>query len=236
VRWIAVMMLACGCGRVFFSEASDAAPMSSDDAVQAGPAPLHRYRLAGSFADDAGGPALLGLGGSLLDGKAGYKFTANNGLKLVGGMPAGAYTIDIRFVFDQVGACNPGGGHYCKLMDFKDVALDEGLYALDEKLHFVILANGNPVFVESLAVFSSGVEATVTLTRDAAGNTTAYVDREQRFSFLDTTAMAQFTRPGQVAHFAVDDQATAPREASSGSIREIVIWDVVLTRAEIAAL
>jgi hypothetical protein len=231
---VVMLVLSGGCGRVFFEESagathSDAAPTNK------GPTPIHRYRLVDSFADEVGGQDLVGLGG-LFKADLGYKFAANQGLKLVGGMPVGAYTVDIRFVFNEIGACNPGGDHYCKLLDFKDLSQDEGLYTLDEKLQFVILANAGPVFVESTAVFSSGVEATVTLTRDTDGTTVAYVNRNRKFSFVDTTGMARFTRPGQVAYFAIDDQETSQREASSGSIREIAIWDVALTQAEIAAL
>jgi hypothetical protein len=98
---VVMLVLGGGCGRMFFDPPVDAT--RSDDAAptRAGPTPIHRYRLAGSFADDAGGPALIGLGG-VLDAEVGYRFAANQGLKLVGGMPAGAYTVDIRFVFDEI--------------------------------------------------------------------------------------------------------------------------------------
>ena len=230
-----MLVLSGGCGRLSFSEAPDAG--GGDAAPPGAPAPIHRYRLADSFADEAGGPDLMGLGG-VFHPRLGYKFAANQGLKLVGGMPAGAYTVDIRFELQEIGECNPNGGHFCKLLDFKALGMDEGLYALDEKLHFVILAVAAPntVFFESTPVFRSGTQATVTLTRDANKYTVAYVNRDPKFSFVDSTDMATFSSTGQAAYFAIDDQATTPREASSGSIREIAIWDVALTPAQISAL
>ena len=238
--FVAVMLvLSGGCGRLSFSEAPEAPADAAggDAALPKVPTPIHRYRLAGSFADEAGGPDLQGLGG-VFHPNLGYKFAANQGLKLVGGMPAGAYTVDIRFEFQEIGGCNPSGEHFCKLLDFKALNKDEGLYALDQKLHFVISAVATDVrFVESTPVFSSGVQATVTLTRDASGYTVAYVNRDPKFSFDDRdTAVATFSNTGQTAYFAIDDQPTTPREASSGSIREIAIWDVALTAAEISAL
>lgn len=198
--------------------------------------PVHRYKLAGSFDDEAGGPPLLAMGGAL-DAGLGYKFEVNKGLKLTRAMPVDAYTVDLRFTFNDIGACNPGGFHFCKLLDFKGLDADEGLYVYDEKLHFVISTVAMPpIFFESKPLFIAGREATVTLTRAADRTTTAYVNRAPVFSFVDDTAMAQFSRQEQVAYFAVDDLVTTPREAGSGSFREIAIWNVVLTPAEIAAL
>jgi hypothetical protein len=236
--FVAVMLvLSSGCGRFSFSESPDVPPDAGADAAPQGPKPIHRYKLAGSFKDEAGGPDLIGMGG-FLDAALGYKFETNRGLKLVGAMPVDAYTIDLRFRFHDIGECNQGGGqHFCKLLDFKNLDMDEGLYVLDEKLHFVISTMVSPpVFVESKDVFTAEREATVTLTRAANGTTAAYVNRAPVFSFADGTSMAKFSRQDQVANFAIDDQVTTPREASSGSIREIAIWNVVLTPAEISAL
>lgn len=238
---VLVLVLFSGCGRFSFSESSDGTdgPGGGDGAVPPpmGPTPIHRYKLAGSLEDAAGGPSLIGMGGSL-EAAGGYKFEPNQGLKLVGAMPEAVYTVDLRFTFRDIGACNPAGESYCKLLDFKNLMQDEGLYVFKDKLHFVILAAGTPVFVESKPVFSADREATVTLTRAADGTTTAYVDRKPMsvFHFTDDTAMAKFNFQGRVAHFAVDDQPTTPREVSGGSFREIAIWDVVLTPEEIAAL
>ncbi len=161
----------------------------------------------------------------------GYEFEVNQGLKLVG-MPEGAYTVDIRFVFYDISTCSE---KYCKILDFNDLSLDEGLYTYDTKLRFVTLPGDAPLFVESPEVFRSGVETTVTLTRDAGGTTVVYVNRSPQLSFIDTGGKALFS-PGRVAHFAVDDRYTSQREASNGSILELIIWDVVLTDTEIAEL
>ncbi len=233
---VLALVLSGACGRFSFAESPDGTDGAVGDAAPPkGPTPVHRYKLAGTFADEAGGPPLVGMGG-VFDAGLGYKFEANQGLKLMGAMPDAAYTVDLRFTFRDVGACNPTGESFCKLLDFKNLALDEGLYVYKDKLHFVISVVGTPVVVESGPVFSADREATVTLTRDADGSTKAYVDRKPVFDFVDSTAMAKFNYQGQVAHFAVDDQPTTPREASSGSFREIAIWNVVLTPSEIAAL
>lgn len=234
-----MLVLFGGCGRFSFSEAPDGG--GGGDSVDAplpeSPKPTHHYKLAGSFADEAGGPPLVAVGGTL-DAGLGYKFDKNQGLKLQGAMPADAYTVDMRFTFHDIGACNDGGDRFCKLLDFKGLDKDEGLYAFEGKLHFVIsVAVSPPLFVESeRPVLSADREAAVTLTRAADNSTVAYVNGERVFGFEDKEAMASFNYQGQVAYFAVDDRPTGQREASSGSFREIKIWDKVLTPAEIDAL
>lgn len=52
---------------------------------------------------------------------------------------------------------------------------------------------------------------------------------------VDALGTGIFTGPQREVHFAVDDTATSQSEAASGGLRDIRIWNVALTDAEIAA-
>jgi Concanavalin A-like lectin/glucanases superfamily len=227
-RLATLLVIVAGCGRFQFDQ-TDAGTDGTDDAGVDAPtavAPIHRYRLAGTFVDDFGGPSIDPLGGGFATG--GYTFAANQGLGLSNAVPVATYTIDIKFAFDQIGG-------YRKLLDFKALTTDEGLYVFDETLQFVIVAS-NTTVVTSPPLFSAGTMAEVTLTRDAAGMVTGYVNKASQITYLDISSVAEFTHAGHVANFGVDDNATGQTEASGGVISEIAIWDVALTLAEIAAL
>jgi len=220
--------MVAGCGRYQFDRSNpDAAGL--DDASSDGsivPAPIHRYQLAGTYADDLGGPALTGKGGTL--GSGGYRFVANQGLELADAMPVDIYTVDVRFAFDLVDG-------YRKLLDFKALATDEGLYVLNETLNFVADAASHTEF-HGRALFATGTMAEVTLTRAADGTVTGYVNRGDPLTFADTGAVAAFARARHVANFGIDDTPTFPNEASGGVIRSITVWDVALTPTQVAAL
>jgi hypothetical protein len=63
-----------------------------------------------------------------------------------------------------------------------------------------------------------------------------YIDRVSQISFADTSFVATFMAPTNVANFVIDDTPTGGNEATSGVVREIRIWDVALAAAEIAQL
>jgi hypothetical protein len=90
--------------------------------------------------------------------------------------------------------------------------------------------------VTSPPLFSASTPAEVTLTRDADGTVNGYVNGAHQITFTDGGLVATFTHAGHVGNFGVDDNATGQSEASGGVIREIAIWDVSLTPAEVAAL
>jgi hypothetical protein len=226
-RLVTVLVVVAGCGRFQFDQADrDAGADTTGVDAFAPRAPLHRYSLAGAYVDDLGGPSLAGLGGGFTTG--GYQFAVNQGLGLSNAVPVDTYTIDIKFAFDQIGG-------YRKLLDFKALTTDEGLYVFDETLQFVIVAADHTV-VTSPPLFSAGTPARVTLTRDAAGTVTGYVNGAPQLAYPDSAAVAEFTHAMHVANFGVDDNATGQAEASGGVIRQIAIWDVALTPAEVAAL
>jgi len=230
LRLASVLVIVAGCGRFQFDETRPVPGI--DAALDAGVdvpttvAPIHRYRLAGTFVDDLRGPSIDPLGGGFITG--GYTFAANQGLALSNASPITTYTIDIKFAFSTIGG-------YRKLLDFKALTTDEGLYVFDETLQFVIVAS-NATVVTSPPLFSADTMAEVTLTRDPAGMVTGYVNKASQIAYLDVSSVAEFTHAGHVANFGVDDNATSQSEASGGVISEITIWDVALTPAEVAAL
>jgi hypothetical protein len=226
-RWLVVAWLVAGCGRYQFNPAdpgADAAPDGSS-----APQPIHRYRLAGSYADDHGGPPLTGQGGRF-DGAGGYRFAANQGLVVSDALSLATYTIEVTFAFDNVPAAM-----YQKLIDFKELSTDEGLYVYGESLDFVVDAATKTEAI-SQGLFSAGTMTRVTLARGTDGAVTGYVDGAAAIAFRDPGAIAEFTHQGRIANFGIDDRATTQREAGAGIIREIAIWDIALSAAQVAAL
>jgi hypothetical protein len=227
---LVTLIVVAGCGRFGFSgePGSSDAPGSVVDAapLDAGaPRPLHHYRLDGNLRDDHGGLDLSALGGSL--DSAGYRFPSNMGLELTTGMPVGVYTIDLKLSLDDM-------TYWRKIIDFKGRTIDEGLYAYLSTLSFVEEVSPETVHM-SPALLVAGAPFEVTLTRDAAGVVTGYVDRVLQFSFTDSVGIGTFTQAGR-AVFTTDDTINAEPEACSGIMREIRIWDVALTADQIATL
>lgn len=222
---LALLPLAlAACGRMGFDAAHSAGEIdAAPDALDAaGIAPIHRYLLDGSLADELGGPALASLGGTLLAG-GGYKFAANAGLRLTNGMPAKVYTVDLWFTFDTLGS-------WRKILDFEQLASDNGLYTFDASLQFVVVAGS--VFETSPPLLAAGTPMRVTLTRDASDHVVGYVDGAPQISFTDTQPVAALTSAD--ANFFIDDTATGSGEASGGTVTQIVIYDVALTAAQLA--
>jgi len=182
--------------------------------------PSHLYELNGSFADALGGPALNPLGGSL--GASSYSFAANQGLSLDNAVGSSVYTIDTSFALDQTNG-------YRRLLDFKNALSDTGLYNLSTALNFYNVATGGN------GAFADGQTVRLTVSRDAAGNFSGYINGVLQISFNDTAGLAQFSGPNQVARFFVDDNAVGG-EASAGSVDYIAIYDTALSAAEIANL
>lgn len=185
--------------------------------------PTHLY-LLNNGSDALGGPALTGLGGTFgtsAYGQVGYSFGANQGLSVSGAVGASVYTIDFSVALDNVLG-------YRRLVDFQDLGSDTGLYVLNQTLDFYPVANGSPVL-------NAGELARITVTRDAAGVFTGYVNGVQQLQFTDSNGWSAFSGPSQVAYFFRDDNAVA-NEASSGFVDYIRIYDVALSASEVAAL
>lgn len=183
---------------------------------------IHQYDLQNSYADALGGPALAPNGGSLAGG-GGYQFDANQGLSLDGALPGpDVYSIAIDFSFARLDG-------YRRIVDFKDLQSDTGLYNLDQSLNFYNIITGPQVF-------ATDTLARLVLTRDAAGMVNGYLNGVLQISFDDSsTQLATFTGTDNRIWFFQDDVAV-PGEASAGFVNFIQIYDTALSADEVRAL
>jgi Concanavalin A-like lectin/glucanases superfamily/PEP-CTERM motif len=186
--------------------------------------PTHLY-LLNDTADQYGGPSVVGEGGSFgvnALGVTGYQFAANQGLVLSNVLPTSVYSIDFSYSF----ALDSG---YRKLIDFKSLTSDAGLYNLSQQLSFYPVTSSSPLL-------AAGQLARVTLTRDAAGVVTGYVNGVQQISFTDSGNLATFSDPQQMGKMFHDDNATGGNESSAGFVDYVRIYDVALSATEVAGL
>jgi Concanavalin A-like lectin/glucanases superfamily/PEP-CTERM motif len=186
--------------------------------------PTHLY-LLNDATDVYGGPAIVGEGGSFGTnalGATGYSFAVNQGLQLSNVLNASVYTLDFSYSFDF-------DSGYRKLVDFKSLTSDAGLYNLSQTLNFYPVTSGAALLV-------AGNLARVTLTRDAAGQVTGYVNGVQQITFADTGNLATFSDSQQLGRLFHDDSATGGRESSSGFVDYVRIYDVALSATEVGAL
>ena len=187
---------------------------------------IHDYELNGSFADSLGGPALAPAGGTL--NATNYSFGANQGLSLsswlTGSATSGNYSIETTFNFSNLSS-------FRKIIDFKDLTSDNGLYNLNTALNFFPEATGPS------GAFTANVNAHLVLTRDGGTNqVVGYVNGVQQISFTDSSSRATFTGTNNIIQFFKDDFNTGQTEASGGVVDFIRIYDSALTRLEVAAL
>ena len=153
------------------------------------------YELNGSFADSNGGPSLVPNGGTLgpdsVTGlRQGYTFGANTGLSLSGTGISDAYSIDIRFYFDDV---NASINTFQKILDFKNRASDSGLYSESGQLVlFASTGSGDPHEGSQVHDFTNGTIADLLVTRNASGLFSAFVNGHFAFSVMDTNGATSF--------------------------------------------
>src|SRR5262249_21137760 len=149
-----------------------------------------------------GGPPMVSNGGTL--GPTGYTFSAGQGPNLSYAIPPSNYTIEMGFSIDNTRS-------YKKLIDFKDLTRDYGLYNNRTALIFYSSATG------PAGAFTSAVPVTLVLTRDGSNDTVAaYINGVLQFSFTDSANDATFTGPNNIARFLQDDTVTGGTEVSSG--------------------
>lgn len=178
----------------------------------------HLYQLNGNLNDSLGGPALTASGGTI--GASAYSFGANQGLTM--GVSLGSvYTIDMSFHFDTLSG-------YQKIVDFANQGADAGMYTLGTAWNFFPVANypTPPAAV--------GVDARLTLTRDASSLVTVYVNGAALGSFNDTNNYADFGTNN--AKFFIDDTHTGGREAAAGAVDYIRTYDTALSSSQVAGL
>jgi hypothetical protein len=184
----------------------------------------HDYEFNGTLTDSLGGPSLTSLGGTI--GASSYTFGQQQGLSLSGALAsAGTYTIDMSFEFTNLSG-------YQKILDFKNLAADNGLYTLNQNLDYYLggAINGPTTLTPSTYM-------RVDLTRDGTTNLlTAYVNGVAQISFTDSSSDATFSAAGNIINFFQDDNATGGRESSPGSVDQIRIYDTALSATEVSAL
>jgi hypothetical protein len=190
------------------------------DSAVAGPIVTHIYDLDGTYADALGGPALTPNGGTL--GASGYTFGFGEGPSLGGVVNPADYSIELLFRIDDHSG-------FRKIVDFKDLASDFGLYNLDGKLTFYDVSTKAtpPVPIGNDTVIH------LVLTRDSAtGQFSAYLNGQVQLTFQDSSGFATFDGPGNVIHLLRDDGPEHP----SGFLDRVRIYDGVLSREDIVSL
>src|SRR5262249_34448231 len=145
-------------------------PTSSSSGVTQGL--VHDYELNGSYADSFGGPALVPNGGTL--GTTGYSFGAHEGLRLRWALTNPRnYSIEMVFNISNISS-------YRRLIEFKNLQADTGLYDFNGSLQFYNTATG-----PSNAI-TPNVNVDLLLTRDAATKEViGYINGVEQFSFTD---------------------------------------------------
>jgi hypothetical protein len=184
------------------------------------------YELNGSYAESNGGPSLVPLGGTLGPDsntglRQGYTFGVNEGLSLSGTGIFDAYSIDIRFYFDDV---NASFNTFQKILDFKNRTSDSGLYS--ESGQFVLFAttgSGDPHAGTQVPDFTNGTLADLVVTRNANGLFSASVVGHGGFSVMDTNGATTFSGPGNIINFFMDDLLSFAPEAGTGFIDRIQV-------------
>jgi Concanavalin A-like lectin/glucanases superfamily/PEP-CTERM motif len=189
-------------------------------AMPASAALVHDFRFDGDLTDQLGGPAAINNGGVL--GATGITFGLNQGPTLNNILTANVYSVEFAF------SLNITNG-YRKILDFKGLTNDAGLYVLSDRLDFYPITAGIPNIGANQLV-------SVVLTRNAAGVVTGYVNGSQQITFTDSGNQATFSEPMQSARFFQDDNATGGNEASRGFVDYIRIYDTALSSGEVGGL
>jgi len=151
-----------------------------------------------------------------------YNFGQNEGLSLdTTGLISDNYTIAALFSFNNI-------SNYRKILDFKNLTKDRGLYTFEGQLNFFDAAIGGPAV-------GPGTFLEAVLTRDSSTKlVSAYFDGNLVFSFTDSSSDGVISVDNLLNIF--QDDADVGGESSSGSVAGIRIFDNVLTDAEVADL
>ena len=184
------------------------------------------YPINNSLADANGGPALVSGGG--VTGTSGYTFSKGAGLSVTGAPSnAGTYTIavQVQFAFDNQ-------SQYTKVLDFRNLTSDNGLY-FDDARHlrlYPYASTGSPPV-------TPGVYHTIMLARDGVTQIVRiYLDGVQYGGDIPDSANYAVFGAGLPVWFFTDDNVTRGVEASGGQVRAVEIWNIALIPAQAAAL
>jgi hypothetical protein len=182
---------------------------------------LHEYALRGTLDDNLGGNSLGALGGEIT--ALGYVFAADQGINFSSRtFTPKDYSIELSFSLST-----PAGT--TKIVDFHNVTAEPGLYQRDGRLEFT------PEVVSGISDFTPGINTHVVLTRDGATNiVTAYVNGQERFSFLDDLSLAAPPGFSNKMSFFVDD-GNEPN-ASGGTFNYLRVFSGALGANDVSAL
>jgi hypothetical protein len=195
----------------------------------------HDYDLKTSLADLNGGASLVAGGGSL--SAAGYSFGANQGLTLSNSINPSSYSIFLDFTYTNPNI-TPSFGPYSKILDFKNRTTDSGFYYKAGALNFYDATKSGSAadIATGITPIAANAPLKLALTRDASGQTAAYLNGVQQFSFADTNGDSIFFPPvSSIINFFNDDAVTSV-ETSSGLISRISIYDGALSAADASIL
>jgi hypothetical protein len=183
----------------------------------------HTYDLTSALTDLVGSTSLNSDGGSV--GPAGYAFGANQGLNVGSALTnVGDYSILVDFSFQDLSG-------FRKILDFKDLTSDNGVYNLSTNLNYFNFSFGPN------GAFTANTLARVIVTRDSGtGLEVGYVNGVQQFSFTDSTSDGLFSGTNGIIRFFEDDSVTGQREAAAGLATRISIYDGALNASEVAGL
>lgn len=171
------------------------------------------YDFNGNYGDTMNnGVNLVASGGSLTANNGFYTFAANQGLKLDSALTdTSNYAVEMRLRFDDsISSWN-------KLIDFRSLSSDNGLYILNGSINYYISGSNNLG-----GSISTGEFFTLAFVR--SGSTIS--------TFLNNTALGTFNdanndavAPNNILNFFVDDNRTGQREAFAGTVDFIRIHD-----------
>jgi hypothetical protein len=188
----------------------------------------HAWELNGSTADTLGGPA-MSLGDLTGLGAEGYTFDRVEGASVSGVGLGATYSVELKFSFDSINL-------YERVIDFKDLAFDHGLYTFDNKLRFFF--SSGVVEDSAPGAVAAATPVHLVLTRDGtSGEVVLYADGALAFSFVDSGALAVFDGPDGVMHLMQDDNdAGASDENPTGFLDYVRTYSDVATAADALAL
>jgi hypothetical protein len=180
----------------------------------------HDYELKGNLKDADGGVALTSGGGSV--SSSGYSFAAGQGIELTAGVNASNYSIEMHVKLSTVSG-------YEKLIDFKNLTVDQGLYVLNGHLDFFNFIEGTAMPITANTAFD------LVLTRNSSSKVVnGYVNGVQQFTFVDSSGAAVFSTSN--AWFLRDDNTTSDHEASPGVLTRLRIYNGPLSTAQVLSL
>ncbi len=184
---------------------------------------IHDYELNNSAADAFGGASMILPQPSGL-GSTGYDYTAGFGPNLSNAINASEYSLELNFSVTDTTS-------WVKILDFKNLTSDNGLYNYYTNLQLYPLAAGQP------SVIAANCPRHVIVTRDGTTKIfRAYVNGALQLDLTDNLNYGVFTGAGNIIHFLKDDTVTGGAEAADGLLDFVRIYSGVLSATQVSNL